>query len=128
MNESKLFALWKVKWLVSNLRIMTRQLFFICEWLGWRISYDWRLLCTGMYLGAFYLHLLEFLFIYQFYSWMAILVKPTFCNPVELFVSKSVQSNLKLFCDVKLDNIFRQKPLSNPLCKWTVYIKLLGNF
>ena len=49
------------------------------------------------HLGAVYLHLLEFFFIYQFYSWMTTLVERTFWNPVELFVFKSVHNNLKLF-------------------------------
>ena len=46
--------------------------------------------------GGFHLHLLilDFPFLYQFYSKMAILVESTFKNPTELFIFKYV------FCKV----------------------------
>ena len=47
--------------------------------------------------SAFYIHLLEFLFIYQFYSWMTTHMESTFWNPGEVFVFKSVHNHFKLF-------------------------------
>ena len=48
-------------------------------------------------LGAFNLHLLEFTFIYQFYSRKTILVESMFWNPVGLFAFMSFHNHFKLF-------------------------------
>ena len=47
--------------------------------------------------GAFNLHLLEFTFIYQFYSRKTIIVKSIFWNPVGLFAFMSFHNHFKLF-------------------------------
>ena len=47
--------------------------------------------------GAFNLHLLEFTFIYQFYSRKTILVELIFWNPVGLFAFMSFHNHFKLF-------------------------------
>ena len=46
--------------------------------------------------GAFNLHLLEFTFIYQFYSRKTILVESIFWNPVGLFAFMSFHNHFKL--------------------------------
>ena len=48
-------------------------------------------------LGAFKLHLLEFNFVYQFYSRKTNLVKSRFQNPVGLFAFMSFHNHFKLF-------------------------------
>ena len=48
-------------------------------------------------IGAFNLHLLEFTFIYQFYSRKTTLVESTFWNPVGLFAFMSFHNHFKLF-------------------------------
>ena len=48
-------------------------------------------------LGAFNLHLLEFAFVYQFYSRKTTLVESTFWNLVGLFVFMSFHNNFKMF-------------------------------
>ena len=46
--------------------------------------------------GAFNLHLLEFTFVYQFYSRNTSLVESTFWNPVELFAFMLFHNNFKI--------------------------------
>ena len=48
-------------------------------------------------IGAFNLHLLEFTFVYQFYSRKTNLVESTFWNPVGLFAFMSFHNHFKLF-------------------------------
>ena len=52
---------------------------------------------AGFHQGAFYLHLLELFFVYQFYSRVTTLVESTSQNPVEIFVFMSFHNHLKLF-------------------------------
>ena len=49
------------------------------------------------YCGVFNLHLLEFTFVYQFYSRKTTLVESTFWNPVGLFAFMAFHNHFKIF-------------------------------
>ena len=49
------------------------------------------------HVDSFHLCLFNFPFIYQFYSMMNILVKPTCWNPADLFIFKSFHQHFKIF-------------------------------
>ena len=49
------------------------------------------------YCGAFNLHLLEFNFVYQFYSRKTTIVESTFWDPVGLFAFMSFHNHFKIF-------------------------------
>ena len=82
-------------------------------------NFLYKLWLDQLHMGAFYLHLLDFTFIYQFYSWMTTLVKSTFWNAVCLQIIS------KYFVKVgylKKESSFHLLPISLPRGSFTNYV------
>ena len=83
---------WQISWLL-----------YVCQLL-WLWLTDDCLTTTWALPGVFNLHLLEFTFVYQFYSRKTTLVVSTFWNPVGLFAFRSFHNHFKL--SLKMRGIF----------------------